>query len=296
MNVSIVIVNYNTLKLTKACIDSVIEKTSGLEYEIILVDNASSDGSSDVFKNDERIIFIEASDNIGFGKANNLGVKHAKGDYLFFLNSDTLLLNNAVDELWKFCESHKENMLGAVGCILCDVNGKPCHSYAKLATAKDLILSYGIAPFCKSIAKKQMGIDAKDESADCFEVGYVTGADIFVHRDVLKTCGAFDPDFFMYSEEAEMQWRFKQQRFKNLIIKTPKIIHMEGMSQAKKKSPTIKKILMTQTSLFLYVKKTSNKVVYALFRSLFPFTRLPFLLLSKRSIKEKVAYVKFLLS
>ena len=71
---------------------------------------------------------------------------------------------------------------------------------------------------------------------------------------------------------------------------------MEGMSQAKKKSPTIKKILMTQTSLFLYVKKTSNKVVYALFRSLFPFTRLPFLLLSKRSIKEKVAYVKFLLS
>ena len=73
-------------------------------------------------------------------------------------------------------------------------------------------------------------------------------------------------------------------------------IHMEGMSQAKKKSPTIKKILMTQTSLFLYVKKTSNKVVYALFRSLFPFTRLPFLLLSKRSIKEKVAYVKFLLS
>ena len=108
MNVSIVIVNYNTLKLTKACIDSVIEKTSGLEYEIILVDNASSDGSSDVFKNDERIIFIEASDNIGFGKANNLGVKHAKGDYLFFLNSDTLLLNNAVDELWKFCESHKQ--------------------------------------------------------------------------------------------------------------------------------------------------------------------------------------------
>ena len=90
MNVSIVIVNYNTLKLTKACIDSVIEKTSGLEYEIILVDNASSDGSSDVFKNDERIIFIEASDNIGFGKANNLGVKHAKGDYLFFLNSDVI--------------------------------------------------------------------------------------------------------------------------------------------------------------------------------------------------------------
>ena len=142
-------------------------------------------------------------------------------------------------------------------------------------------------------------LDGADEGqirSNGLGIKLLPGADIFVHRDVLKTCGAFDPDFFMYSEEAEMQWRFKQQGFKNLIIKTPKIIHMEGMSQAKKKSPTIKKILMTQTSLFLYVKKTSNKVVYALFRSLFPFTRLPFLLLSKRSIKEKVAYVKFLLS
>lgn len=141
-----------------------------------------------------------------------------------------------------------------------------------------------------------MGIDDKDESADCFEVGYVTGADIFVHRNVLKSCGIFDPDFFMYSEEAEMQWRFKQHGFKNLIIKTPRIIHLEGMSQAKKKYPTIKKILMTQTSLFLYVKKTSNKVAYTVFRLLFPLTRLPFLLLSKRPIKEKVIYVKFLLS
>lgn len=294
--VSIIIVNYNTKQLTSNCIDSIIKHTKDVDFEIILVDNASSDGSKDVFKDDKRILFIEAGDNLGFGKANNLGVQKAQGEYIFFLNSDTLLQNNAIHEFVKYAENHKEENLGAIGCILCDGNGLRCHSYAKLSSWKDILFSYFIAPFNKRIAKKFMGMDDESESSDAFEVGYVTGADLFVHRDVLEKCGTFDPDFFMYSEEAEMQSRFKSKGYKNIIIKTPKIIHLEGMSQVKKKSPTIKKILMTQTSLFLYIKKTSSKVAYNVFRGLFPLTRLPFLLFSNRSLTEKKAYVKFLFS
>ena len=80
MQISIIIVNYNTKHLTADCIDSIIAKTSEVEYEIILVDNASSDGSQELFANDARIKFIEAGRNLGFGKANNLGVQQAKGD------------------------------------------------------------------------------------------------------------------------------------------------------------------------------------------------------------------------
>lgn len=292
MQISIIIVNYNTKHLTADCIDSIIAKTSEVEYEIILVDNASSDGSQEKFSSDGRILFLEAGDNLGFGKANNLGAQHAKGDYIFFLNSDTLLLNNAIYEMWRYCEEHKEDNIGGLGCILCDGNNQRCHSYAKLNTWKDIVKSYFIAPFCKSKAKEIMAMDAEDESKDAFEVGYVTGADLFVSRKVIDECGCFDPDFFMYSEESEMQWRFKKHGYKNMIIKSPNIMHLEGMSQAKKKSPTMKKIIMTQSSLYLYVKKTSSKFEYLLFQLLFPMTRLPFLLLAKRSIRDKLMYIK----
>lgn len=292
MQVSIIIVNYNTKHLTADCIDSIIAKTSEVEYEIILVDNASSDGSQEEFSSDGRILFLEAGDNLGFGKANNLGAQHAKGDYIFFLNSDTLLLNNAIYEMWRYCEEHKEDNIGGLGCILCDGNNQRCHSYAKLNTWKDIVKSYFIAPFCKSKAKEIMAMDAEDESKDAFEVGYVTGADLFVPRKVLEECGCFDPDFFMYSEESEMQWRFRKHGYHNVIIKSPKIMHLEGMSQAKRKSPTMRKIMMTQSSLYLYVKKTSSKFEYLLFQLLFPITRLPFLLLSKRSIRDKLMYIK----
>ena len=258
MEVSIIIVNYNTQQLTCACIDSIIAQITGIDYEIILVDNASTDGSQEHFCRDERIKFIEAGRNLGFGKANNLGVNQANGDYLFFLNSDTLLLNNAIYEMWRYCEKHKEDNIGGLGCILCDGNNQRCHSYAKLNTWKDIVKSYFLAPYSKTKAKEIMAMDAEDESKDAFEVGYVTGADLFVSRKVIDECGCFDPDFFMYSEESEMQWRFKKHGYKNMIIKSPKIMHLEGMSQAKKKSPTMKKIIMTQSSLYLYVKKTSS--------------------------------------
>lgn len=295
MQVSIIIVNYNTKHLTADCIDSIIAKTSEVEYEIILVDNASSDGSQEEFSSDGRILFLEAGDNLGFGKANNLGAQHAKGDYIFFLNSDTLLLNNAIYEMWRYSEEHKEDNIGGLGCILCDGNNQRCHSYAKLNTWKDIVKSYFLAPYTKNKAKEIMAMDAEDESKDAFEVGYVTGADLFVSRKVIDECGCFDPDFFMYSEESEMQWRFKKHVYKNMIIKSPKIMHLEGMSQAKKKSPTMKKIIMTQSSLYLYVKKTSSKFEYLLFQLLFPITRLPFLLLSKRSIRDKLMYIKMFL-
>ncbi len=295
MQVSIIIVNYNTKQLTKNCIESIIAKTSEVEYEIILVDNESSDGSQEEFASDERIRFIEAGDNLGFGKANNLGMQYAKGDYMFFLNSDTLLLNNAIYEMWHYCEEHKGDKIGGLGCILCDGNNKRCHSYAKLSNWKDIVKSYLLAPYCKDKAKEIMAMDAEDESNDAFEVGYVTGADLFIHRKVIKECGCFDPDFFMYSEESEMQWRFKKHGYKNMIIKSPKIMHFEGMSQAKKKSPTMKKIIMTQSSLYLYVKKTSSNLQYIMFRVLFPLTRLSFLLLSKRPINEKKDYLKMLI-
>ena len=104
LDVSIIIINYNTCKMTCECIDSIVEKTHGISYEIILVDNASTDGSKEFFEKDERIAYIYSERNGGFGYGNNLGMKVAKGKYFFLLNSDTLLVNNAVKEFFDYAE------------------------------------------------------------------------------------------------------------------------------------------------------------------------------------------------
>ena len=108
MDVSVIIVNYNTLGLTSDCIESIIAQTSTVEYEIILVDNASTDGSKEVFAQDKRIKYIYSDRNLGFGRANNLGIREAKGRYLFFLNSDTILLNNAVKLFFDYCGKYSQ--------------------------------------------------------------------------------------------------------------------------------------------------------------------------------------------
>ena len=90
MDVSIIIVNYNTYALTSACIQSIIDHTEGISYEIIVVDNASTDGSKEKLESDRRIRYIYSEKNGGFGYGNNIGMKVASGDFLFLLNSDTL--------------------------------------------------------------------------------------------------------------------------------------------------------------------------------------------------------------
>ena len=107
--VSIIIVNYKTKDLTLQCLDSVFQWTSGVEYEIILVDNHSEDGSvKKIRESYPNIKVIENKENQGFGRANNIGAKVAIGRYLFLLNSDTILVENVVKSFYDFMESHPE--------------------------------------------------------------------------------------------------------------------------------------------------------------------------------------------
>ena len=130
MDVSIIVVNYNTEKLILNCLDSIYEKTEGLDFEIIVVDN-NSPNKPQVLKVDSRIEYIQSETNLGFGKANNLGAQYAKGKYLFCLNPDTILINNAVKELYKFMIEHKD--IGICGANLYQANMSAGHSYEMLS-------------------------------------------------------------------------------------------------------------------------------------------------------------------
>ena len=105
MDVSVIIVNYNTCNLVKKCVASIFEKTKNVSFEVIVVDNNSKDGSVEAIIDEfPRVRVFPLKENIGFGKANNIGVKHAKGRFVFFLNSDSFLLNDAISILVNYLD------------------------------------------------------------------------------------------------------------------------------------------------------------------------------------------------
>lgn len=269
MDVSIIIVNYNTKDLTSSCIDSVFEQTKDVKFEVILVDNDSKDGSCEIFANDKRITFVETGGNIGFGRANNMGLRKAKGEYIFFLNSDTLLVNNAIKEFYDFAEKHKEWNLGGIGCLLESADGRRIHSFAAFPTLRRELCNYFIAPFYKifHLTYHRYDTTKDDTTKDWFVVDYVTGADLFVSRKVIDECGAFDSDFFMYFEETEMQHRWTKHGYPSIIIKTPRIIHLEGGTVNKERVKfNVRQFLMGQDSKILYFKKTHGRIYNFFFR------------------------------
>ena len=231
MDVSVIIVNYNTKDLTQSCIDSVFEKTEGIDYEVILVDNGSTDGSKEHFEKDTRIQYIYSEVNQGFGKANNIGYEHSNGKYLFLLNSDTFLLNNAIKEFYDEMES-RTNEIACMGCVLKGRNGQRTHSYGNFPTLGNEIMRR--VPLLRRYKNGMFGFDTRPISyidQHCFEVEYVTGADLFMRKDIADKYGLFDPDFFLYYEETEMQYRYRKHNSISCIIDTPSIIHLGQGSQ-----------------------------------------------------------------
>ncbi|MGL4568953.1 MAG: glycosyltransferase family 2 protein, partial [Fusobacteriaceae bacterium] len=244
----------NTLNLTQNTINSILEKTENLNYEIILVDNDSKDGSKEFFKNEyknrEKIKFIESDLNLGFGRANNLGLKYATGEYIFFLNSDTLLVDNSIKILFDFMEKNEE--VGVCGANLYDENMNPVHSYDKEIPG----IFYDLRSFFRNIytkiSKKRLDFNYSEKT---IEVGYITGADMFVRKKVLDEVGGFDSDFFMYYEESELTYRIKKAGYKIMNIPQARIIHLEGKSFEFKET----RFRMATESKYKYFNKVYGK-------------------------------------
>ncbi len=226
MDASIIIVNYNTKEITRSCIESVIENTHNLDYEIILVDNASLDGSRELFSGYPNITYLYLNENIGFGRANNRALGLAQGRNIFFLNSDTLLRNNAVKILSDYLDS--QPLAGACGGNLFNTDGNPAYSYCKwFPSIKDQLDCLLRRVFTRLLYK---GSFCFNNTGKPMEVAYVTGADLMVPRKVLDECGAFDSHFFLYFEETELCHRIKTNGYKLFSVPEAEIFHFEGSS------------------------------------------------------------------
>lgn len=278
MDLSIIIVNYNTLELTKACIESVVQNTHEIEYEIIVVDNNSNDGSQSFFSQFEGIRFIESGDNLGFGRANNLGFSHSTGRYLLMLNSDTIVENDILGRMLKhFYKQPKD--VGCLGSLLVHANHQPCFSYGYYPRWKDEFL-------CGKKEKNTTTISGAQQ-----EVEYISGADLFVRRDVAEKYGLFDPDFFMYYEDVEICYRYAKHGYKSVILPETGIVHLDGGSH----KSSYRKVCMTSSTYILYLRKTLGLLEFVVAKSLIVLRRLFTVWHYQWSFKNSLKYIGLLI-
>lgn len=235
MDVSIIIVNYNTYQLTIQSIESVYQYTNGVEFEIIVVDNASVDNSVlHIQKAFPDLKIIANAKNIGFGRANNEGMRIAKGKYVFLLNSDAFLTSNAIASFCSFMEQPENKKVAICGGELFTGREDGTVSYGNLPSLLDAFSSIGFFKLYKSYHHKYLASGIINVDPTTRAVGYVCGADMFIRKSVLDQIGIFDEDFFLYFEETELSYRVSKAGYLSVIIPEVKIIHLGSASQKPK--------------------------------------------------------------
>ncbi len=230
--VSIIIVNYKTKALTLDCLKSVYEECSGRDFEIILVDNNSADGSAEAFRESfPEVKLIALDDNIGFARANNLAAKQAQGEYLLLLNPDTVVLDDAVFRLLEFSEARPEAGIWGGRTLYGDRSLNPTSCWGKVTLWSSFCALTGLrAVFPRSAFFNPEGYGGWKRDT-VREVDIVTGCFLSIRRDLWEQLGGFDPIFFMYGEEADLCLRAKALGYRPMITPDATIVHYVGMSE-----------------------------------------------------------------
>lgn len=287
-DVSVIYVNYNSTALLIDSINSVIKETRSISYEIIVVDNASPNCDCMKVKElfNDKIILLELKKNIGFGGANNMAIPYSHGKYLFFINPDTCLIDNAISCFFNFCEFNINKNIGAVGSILLTKERWPANSYGCFLSPKSILLN-----LLKIRRSPRIEFIKEPISVD-----FITGADLFVSHKVFNEVGGFDIDFFMYCEEVDLQYKICKAGYKRIIIPNGRIIHYDGGSFKKKSMRSAIRRMEYDRSQCIYIKKHYNKMSYYAFIIAFSLIRIPAIINPHYTWRENFEYAKMLFS
>ncbi len=228
--VSVIIVNHNTQELLQRCLKSMIEQTVGIPYEIIVVDNDSTDGSVQMIRREfPSVRLVENKENRGFAAANNQGINISKGEVILLLNSDTEVLDGAIQKTLAFMERCPEASI--VGCRLLNRDGTlqpSCRSFPSVWNLfSESFFLYIVFRRTKLFGKYYMSFFDHDSIR---EVDVVKGACMMVRKEVFERVGLFDESYFMYSEEMDFCYRGKKAGYRVFFYPEGRIIHFGGGS------------------------------------------------------------------
>lgn len=238
MDISVIIVSYNVRYYLEQCISSVYAAASGINIEVFVVDNASSDGTIAYIRKKfpsaayPTLHLMANAHNAGFGRANNQAAHRATGKYVLFLNPDTLLTEHTLRDSLNFAERHPD--MGGLGTMMLHTNGSfayesrrglptPWTAFFKMSGLAALF------PHHKTFGKYYMRYLDKEQPA---EIEIISGAYMMVRKQVLEECGLFDETFFMYGEDIDLSYRILKSGYPNYYIPSP-ILHYKGESTQK---------------------------------------------------------------
>lgn len=256
---SIIIISFNTKQITLQCLDSVFAsfKDQQHSFEIIVIDNASTDGSADALKTYAKtkpeIVYIANTENIGFGKANNQAAKVAKGTYLLLLNSDTIVLDNAIQKLLEFYREH-ETTMQFVGAKLLEKDGKTpqpsCGPFYSLPVVFAALFLRG----------DYWGL-TRSSPDSITETDWVSGACIMTTLKEFNAIGGFSEDIFMYMEEIDLLYRSKKLHRNVFFYPDARFIHLGSASSGGKTYPILQ---VYKGFIYFYRKHHSTTSLFLL--------------------------------
>lgn len=260
MNVSIIVVNWNSVDYLRECISSIREYTHGLSYEIIVVDNASPAGDAEILEREfSDIVLIKSEQNLGFAAANNLGFRHSTGEYILFLNPDTKLVSPAINIMLDRSQSLPD--AGVVGCKLLNRDLSIQTSsimlfptiFNELFQLEYLRLRWpefwGIGPlFSKNVQPAKVEV--------------ISGACMLIRRDVFEKVGMFGEDYFMYAEDVDLCYRIAQAGWANYYVGDAVAVHYAGTS-----SPRVWQLAAKLRSMLKFCEKFYGHLYTQLFRT-----------------------------
>lgn len=269
LQVSVIIVNYNSEQVLVPCIESVKSHVSGISYEIIVVDNASEAGSFQSLRQKyPDVRFILNKRNQGFGAANNRGAAEAKGDYLFFLNPDTLLLDNAVLGFYRFLESGKPEVVSCGGNLV-TAEGVPTTSYGNFPSLLQEFGDMGFRQFFPQYYNRHLKLGKKAGGLNNpIRVPYIVGADIFISKGAFLEAGGFDEAFFLYYEETDLFYRLYQQGYTSYLLPEVKVMHLEGPAVMNNGKLDLEKWAIWEKSKYYYFRKNKGLLTALLVKKL----------------------------
>lgn len=227
MKLSVVILNYNVKPFLKLCLQSVVKATETIHAEIIVIDNASIDGSMDMVAQDfPKVISIINEQNVGFSKANNQAVKVAKGEYICILNPDTVVAEDTFTRALNYAEGLPD--LGALGIKLIDGTGHFLpESKRQLPTPKVALK--------KLLGKNKSYYAGYIPESGKDEVDVLVGAFMLMRRECYLAVKGFDEDYFMYGEDIDLSYKLTKAGFKNYYNGSISVIHFKGESTSRNK-------------------------------------------------------------
>lgn len=261
IDLSIIIVNWNSHKYLEMCMETIISNAGPLKYEVIVVDNASYDGSKEVVEKHKNVaVHIQSDQNLGFAKANNLGFRHAKGRYLLFLNPDTEILDDSLVSMHRFLSSNPK--AGCLGCKVLNTDGSIQTSCVQaFPSISNQILDSEFLrnrfPMWKLWGMAPLFLRSKDP----VPVDTIAGSCVMIGREIFEDIGGFSENYFMFAEDRDLCFKTDRKGYVNYYSGSCSIIHHGGGS-TKKQNANFKSTVLQKESTFLYFLANSN-MVYA---------------------------------